>query len=304
MSSPEQAPAVPPAPPAPGPAGPDGVAVVDKPGGVTSHDVVAQVRRLLGTRRVGHAGTLDPMATGVLVVGVGRATRLLGHLARTDKAYQARIRLGVTTTTDDAEGQPLERCDPGAVEAAVSDAALAAAVAALTGTISQVPPGVSAIKVGGRRAYARVRAGQTVELAPRQVTVHSLTVRRCGQAELQAEVVCSSGTYVRALARDLGAALGVGAHLSALRRVRVGPFDAPAPVGPELVLLGLAEVLGRCFPVTRVDLAAAREVRHGRPLPPTGLAGPVGVIGPAGEALALVCDRDGAARPLVVLAPA
>ena len=199
---------------------PDGLLVVDKPAGWTSHDVVGRCRRLAGTKKVGHAGTLDPMATGVLVLGVGRATRLLGHLALTDKAYDATIRLGATTVTDDAEGEVVEQRDA----SGVSDEALAAAMAALTGPLSQVPSSVSAVKVDGVRSYARVRAGQAVELAPRSVVVSRFALRDRRGPDVDVTVACTSGTYVRALARDLGAALGVGGHLTALRRTRVGPF--------------------------------------------------------------------------------
>jgi tRNA pseudouridine55 synthase len=203
-----------------------GLVVVDKPGGMTSHDVVARVRRLAGTRKVGHAGTLDPMATGVLVVGVEKATRLLGYLAATDKEYAATIRLGQSTSTDDAEGQITGTAPAGEVAAE----ALAAAVAGLTGQIRQVPPVVSAIKVGGQRAYRLTRAGAAPDLPPRPVTVHEFTVtavRRDGDLlDVDATVCCSSGTYIRALARDLGAALGTGGHLTRLRRTRVGGYRA------------------------------------------------------------------------------
>lgn len=288
---------------------PCGVAIVDKPPGVTSHDVVAQVRRLLALRRVGHAGTLDPMATGVLVVGVGRATRLLGHLTLTDKTYRARVTLGVGTDTDDAEGRVLNRTDA----SGLADSEIARVVASLTGTLRQVPPAVSAIKVDGRRAYARARAGEEVQLAAREVRVDRFAWWRTGPpppgpdapaaVELECEISCSTGTYVRSLARDLGAGLGVGGHLSALRRTRVGPFTDPRPLADGLVLLPVAEVLRRCFPVRCVDEAEAREISFGRPLPASGQGGPVGVLGPDGTALALVVDRDGAARPTLVLQP-
>src|SRR3954447_13000874 len=207
-----------------------GLVVVAKPGGLTSHDVVARLRRILRTRKVGHAGTLDPMATGVLVCGVGRGTKLLGHLALDTKAYTATIRLGAATTTDDAEGEVVSSADA----SDVPDAAVTAGIAALTGAIEQVPSSVSAIKVGGRRAYAMVRAGEHVELPARPVTVSEFVLldRRAvgggagggGAVDLDVRVECTSGTYVRALARDLGAALGVGGHLTALHRTRVGPF--------------------------------------------------------------------------------
>ena len=202
-----------------------GLIIVDKPGGMTSHDVVARVRRLAGTRRVGHAGTLDPMATGVLVIGVEKATRLLGYLTLTEKTYQATIRLGASTSTDDAEGEPTG----GSPATDLPPGALDAEIAELTGDIWQVPPGVSAIKVNGQRAYKLTRAGAAPELAARPVTVYEFTVTDVRQAgdflDLDAVIRCSSGTYIRALARDLGAALGTGGHLTALRRTAVGPYD-------------------------------------------------------------------------------
>ncbi len=203
---------------------PSGLVIIDKPGGMTSHDVVARVRRLAGTRRVGHAGTLDPMATGVLVLGIEKATRLLGHLMLTEKTYHATIRLGQATSTDDAEGEPTG----GSTAAGVTSEALDAAIAGLTGEILQVPPGVSAIKVNGQRAYKLTRAGAAPELAARPVTVRQFSItgtRRDGDLlDVGVVVRCSSGTYIRALARDLGAALGTGGHLTALRRTAVGPY--------------------------------------------------------------------------------
>ncbi|HSK26316.1 MAG TPA: tRNA pseudouridine(55) synthase TruB [Jiangellales bacterium] len=299
---------------------PDGLLVVDKPAGLTSHDVVGRVRRLAGTRRVGHAGTLDPMATGVLVLGIERATRLLGHLALTEKAYTATVRLGVTTVTDDAEGEVVESSDAGAV----TDAAIAREVAALTGEILQVPSRVSAVKVDGRRAYARVREGEAVELAARPVTVNRFDVvahrREAGYLDLDVEVECSSGTYVRALARDLGTALGVGGHLTALRRTRVGPYDlsgahaldeleGPAEAGgrvaADLPVLPLAEAAAVAFPRHDVDAETARRVRHGAAVARTGRGdGPVAVFGPDGEFLALVQDRGPRAKTLAVFAGA
>jgi tRNA pseudouridine55 synthase len=284
----------------------DGLLVVDKPAGWTSHDVVARVRRLAGTRKVGHAGTLDPMATGVLLLGLGRATRLLGHLALTDKAYDATIRLGVATTTDDAEGEPVSVADP----QGVSDEAVAQAVADLTGRIEQVPSAVSAIKVGGVRSYVRARAGETVELAARPVVVSTFDVRTRTGADLEVSVVCSSGTYVRALARDLGAALGVGAHLTRLRRTRVGPYALDVArtldeLERAIDIVPLDAAVAASFPRRDVEEAEAQRVRHGGRLAPAGFgAGPVGVFAPDGSVLALVEERDGAARPLVVFAPA
>lgn len=279
---------------------PEGLAVVDKPAGWTSHDVVARARRLLGTRRVGHAGTLDPMATGVLVLGVGRATRLLGHLLATDKEYLATLRLGVSTSTDDAEGEVLAARDPSAVR----DDDLLAALAALTGPLQQVPPDVSALKVAGRPNYARVRAGELVPPVARPVTVHELELIARRGPQVDVRVRCSSGTYVRAIARDVGTALGVGAHLSALRRTRVGPFGDPVPLGDPLPVMPLGSAVSLLFPQRRVDAAGADDIRHGRSLPPSGVDGPVGVLGPDGSLLALVTDRGEQARPLVVFAPA
>ncbi|MDR1799554.1 MAG: tRNA pseudouridine(55) synthase TruB, partial [Bifidobacteriaceae bacterium] len=232
---------------------PDGLVIADKPAGLTSHDLVGRVRRLAGTRRVGHAGTLDPMATGVLVLGLGRATRLLTYLVGCDKAYAGTIRLGATTVTDDAEGTILT--SPGA--RGLEAAAVRAAMTGLTGPIQQVPSAVSAIKVNGQRAYARVRAGQAVELPPSAVEVSRfdlVAARPVGEfLDLDVEVECSSGTYIRALARDLGATLGVGGHLTALRRRRVGPYDEDQArdIGglSEADVLPLAQAAAARFPV-------------------------------------------------------
>jgi tRNA pseudouridine55 synthase len=296
----------------------EGLVIVDKLAGWTSHDVVGRMRRLVGSRRVGHAGTLDPMATGVLVVGVERATRLLGHLSLRDKAYTATARLGVATDTDDADGEVVATASTRDLTAA----AVRDAVAALTGEIDQVPSAYSAVKVDGVRAYARSRAGERVELPPRRVTVSRLDVlaarRSADGATLDVDlaVVCTSGTYVRALARDVGAALGVGGHLVALRRTRVGPFGlssarplddlAPLAAAGRLgeAVLPLAEVIAATFPRRDVDAAGARIVSHGGRLPESGTGpGPVGVFGPDGSVLALVADTAGVARPLVVFAP-
>lgn len=290
-----------------------GILVVDKPGGMTSHDVVSRVRRLAGTRRVGHAGTLDPMATGVLVVGVEKATRLLGYLSLSQKEYAATIRLGQSTTTDDAEGEP----SGGAPASGVTRAALDAEVAKLTGDISQVPPGVSAIKVGGKRAYKLTREGAAPELAPRPVTVYELTVtdvRKSGEfLDVDATIRCSSGTYIRALARDLGAALGTGGHLSALRRTSVGPYTIAQArtldlLSERFVVTPLAQAAEAAF--ARVDLTAdeARRLAQGAriPAPPTTPsappapasarpqpATPMAAFAPDGTLIALVTTESG-----------
>ena len=289
-----------------------GLVLVDKPAGWTSHDVVGRVRRLAGTRRVGHAGTLDPMATGVLVLGVERATKLLGHLTGHDKEYRATIRLGQTTRTDDAEGE----VTGGSSATAVTDAAIRAGLAALTGQIDQVPAAVSAIKVGGQRAYQRVRTGQEVVLAARPVTVSRLELHRVGRptpdlVDCEVTVCCTAGTYVRAIARDLGAALAVGGHLTALRRTRVGPFglDRCSTLEwlaelPDPVMVSLDEAVATGFPRRDVPAEQARVLAHGGRLAPIGIAGTYGAFGPDGRVIALLTERDGAARPAVVLRPA
>jgi tRNA pseudouridine55 synthase len=286
---------------------PDGLVVVDKPQGWTSHDVVGRTRRLARTRKVGHAGTLDPMATGVLVLGIGKATRLLGHLALTEKQYDGTIRLGQTTVTDDAEGDVVETRDA----SGVTDDAIAAGVAALTGDIQQVPTAVSAVKVDGVRSYARVRAGEEVELKARPVTVARFEVLARRGDDLDVTVTCSSGTYVRALARDLGAALGVGGHLTALRRSRVGPFELAAARTLEELEDGFDEhvvpldvAVARSF--ARRDLTAeeAAALSYGQKLAPTGVAGVVGAFDPEGRCVALVEDAGDVAKPSVVFRPA
>ena len=308
-----------------------GLLLVDKPAGCTSHDVVGRLRRVLHTRRIGHAGTLDPMATGLLVVAVERSTKLLGHLALTDKTYVATIRLGQSTTTDDAEGEP-SAVAAAADLAAVDDARIHAGIAALTGDILQVPSAVSAIKVDGRRAYELVRAGEQVQLAARPVTVTRFDVlgsmrRDARSIDLDVLVECTTGTYIRSLARDLGAALGVGGHLTALRRTTVGPFsvtgavDVYGPAGvpargersPEVpaeftaavdaTVVPAAQAVRQAFAVRTVDESLAREMRYGRPIPAAGIPGVHGLF--SGEALlALVEESGGLSRPRLVWTPA
>jgi tRNA pseudouridine55 synthase len=286
---------------------PSGLVIVDKPGGMTSHDVVARVRRLAGTRKVGHAGTLDPMATGVLVVGVEKATRLLGYLTLTEKEYAATIRLGQATSTDDAEGE----LTGSAPAAGVSAEAIAKAVAGLTGEILQVPPAVSAIKVGGQRAYKLTRAGAAPELKSRPVTVYEFTVtgiRNDGDlVDLDATVRCSSGTYIRALARDLGAALGTGGHLTALRRIRVGGYRAEDArtldqLAGHFEVLPLAQAAAAAFPRRDLTEDEAGRLAHGGRLAPSGADAPTAAFAPDGTLIALVTEESGQARPLVVFA--
>ncbi|MFJ8832536.1 tRNA pseudouridine(55) synthase TruB [Micromonospora aurantiaca] len=291
----------------------DGLIVVDKPGGMTSHDVVARIRRLARTRRVGHGGTLDPMATGVLVIGVGRATRLLTYVIGAGKSYAATIRLGQVTVTDDAEGEVVATTPAGAV----TDDGVRAALAALTGEIDQVPSAVSAIKINGQRAYKRVRDGEAVELPARRVTVSRLDVLAIRRdvpdvVDVDVDVTCSSGTYIRALARDAGAALGVGGHLTALRRTAVGGFtlDEAATLdqleerAPDVVNLPLDAAAARFFPRRDATADETRVLSHGGPLAPAGITGPYAVFDPAGGLIAIVSERDGRARAEIVLAPA
>ncbi|MFE7505894.1 tRNA pseudouridine(55) synthase TruB [Promicromonospora sp. NPDC057488] len=351
--------------PARRPTAADGFVVVDKPQGWTSHDVVGRMRRLAGTRKVGHAGTLDPMATGVLVLGIGKATRLLTYVVGADKDYDATIRLGVATATDDAEGSVVAVADPDAV-GRVERAALDAAVADLTGDISQVPTSVSAIKVDGKRAYARVRAGEEVELKARPVTVSRFEVldvrpatatvpdgdledvyveaddaaidpaaepgvaptaaepgagptRDVPVLDVDVRVTVSSGTYVRALARDLGAALGTGGHLTVLRRTRVGGYplagartleelEAQADADGTLATLPLADAARGTFPVRELDEAEVRALGYGQWVEPSGRADVVAALSPSGTLVALLEDTrrrgESLAKPVLVLAPA
>ncbi|MGW0930907.1 tRNA pseudouridine(55) synthase TruB [Streptomyces sp. NPDC002644] len=292
---------------------PDGLVIVDKPSGFTSHDVVAKMRGIAKTRRVGHAGTLDPMATGVLVLGVERATKLLGHLALTEKEYLGTVRLGQTTVTDDAEGEITASADT----TGITREAIDQGVAELTGRIMQVPSKVSAIKINGVRSYKRAREGEEFDIPARPVTVSSFQVHdvRGATAEdgtavtdLVVSVVCSSGTYIRALARDLGAGLGVGGHLTALRRTRVGPYRIDAArtldqLQQELTVMPVAEAATAAFARWDVDARRARLLLNGVRLEmPDEYAdrGPVAVFGPDGVFLALVEAQKGKAKSLAV----
>lgn len=276
-----------------------GIVVVDKPLAMTSHDVVARLRKIFGTRKVGHAGTLDPMATGVLVVGIERGTKLLAHLVADDKVYESTIRLGATTDTDDAEGTVLSTAPTGQV----TDAQIASGIAALTGEILQVPAAVSAIKIDGRRAHELARAGKEVKIPPRRVTVESfdlLDTRRApdgGFIDLDVRVHCSSGTYIRSLARDLGAQLGVGGHVLALRRLRSGPFDiSQARRLEELeqqprLSLSMDEALVAGWPVLEVSQEEFDALAMGKWLAPRGLRGVHAAQGPDGRVVALVKEQ-------------
>lgn len=287
-----------------------GLVVVDKPPGMTSHDVVGRCRRLFGTRKVGHAGTLDPMATGVLVVGIERATKILGLLTAADKGYAATIRLGQTTSTEDAEGELLQ-----SVSAAhLTDGQIGDAVVALRGDIAQVPSSVSAIKVAGQRAYALVREGQTVELAARPVRIDRfdvLAVRRdADTVDVDVAVDCSSGTYIRALARDVGDALGVGGHLTALRRTRVGRFGLDQARTLEQLAetptlsYTLDDACLQAFPRRDLTESEAVDASHGRPLAPAGIDGLYAAVAPDGRVMALLEDAGRRTRSVVVIRPA
>ncbi|GGW19977.1 tRNA pseudouridine synthase B [Streptomyces capoamus] len=295
------------------PTPPDGLVIVDKPSGFTSHDVVAKMRGIARTRRVGHAGTLDPMATGVLVLGVERATKLLGHLALTEKEYLGTVRLGHNTLTDDAEGEITSSTDA----SKVTRDAIDEGIAKLTGDIMQVPSKVSAIKIDGVRSYKRARDGEDFEIPARPVTISSFTVYDVRDAvaedgtpvlDLVVSVVCSSGTYIRALARDLGAGLGVGGHLTALRRTRVGPYKLDAAktldqLQQELTVMPIAEAATAAFPRWDVDGKRARLLLNGVRLEipdEYAGAGAVAVFDPEGRFLALVEEHRGKAKSLAV----
>lgn len=310
MSAPTQRPRRDPAP--------DGLLIIDKPDGWTSHDVVAKARYLAATRKVGHAGTLDPMATGVLVLGIGRATKLLTFLVGADKAYDATIRLGATSVTDDADGEITATT----AVSELSPRRLGAAVAALTGELLQVPSAVSAIKVDGRRAYARVRGGEEVALAPRPVTIsrfeivatREVVAHGIPMVDVDVSVEVSSGTYVRALARDLGAALGVGGHLIALRRTRVGAFELDAAhtlaslsdVAPEALPITPLAACAAAFATRHLSESEARAIGFGQRVPSAlpGRREPVAALGPDGRLVAMLDESGPAARTHVVFAPA
>lgn len=285
--------------------------IVDKPQGWTSHDVVGRTRRLAGTRKVGHAGTLDPMATGVLVVGVNKATRLLTYIVGVSKTYEATIRLGENTVTDDAEGELVEA----RIAAAVTAEQIHEGVAALTGDIQQVPSSVSAIKVNGERSYARVRSGQDVDLPARPVTVsrfevHDIRRLRGGKVQdVDVTVECSSGTYIRALARDLGEGLGVGGHLTALRRIRVGPYGIDGArtmeeLATEFSLLALDDAARALFPNRELSAQEATELSFGRRIAPNEGQEVTAAFAPDGTCVALLKNKADAAKPEIVFATA
>lgn len=286
-----------------------GFVIVDKPAGMTSHDVVSRMRRIAKTRKVGHAGTLDPMATGVLVLAVGKITRLLNYVTGCNKTYEGTIRLGMATTTDDAEGETIQTSDT----AAITDAEIAQALRLMVGQIWQVPSSVSAVKIDGKRAYKRVAAGEDVTIPPRQVTISRLEVsqiRRGDWIDVDVVVECSSGTYIRAIARDLGATFEVGGHLIALRRTAVGEFTlSESATLEELaakdtpVTHSTFDTIRRLMPCRQVDAETATRLGHGGALSPIDQLGPYAVIDPNDTVVGVVSERDGKARAEIVLAP-
>ena len=288
----------------------DGFLVVDKAGGMTSHDVVAVGRKALGTRKVGHAGTLDPMATGILVLGFGNGTRLLQYITDGDKSYVATIVLGASTVTDDKEGELLTSTDA----SKVVDAGIEKILKAMIGTIAQRPSSVSAVKVGGERAYDRVRAGETFELEARSVTISQLDIlairHLAATTEVDIEVTCSAGTFIRAIARDLGDGLGVGGHLSALRRTRVAGFSEKDAVSFEdlkaqkFTALDIADVARVTFVPRELSLDEVKELSFGRPLSENGNTVINAAMSPDNHLIALLKDEGGKAKPIAVFAAA
>jgi tRNA pseudouridine55 synthase len=280
---------------------------------MTSHDVVAVGRRVLGTRKVGHAGTLDPMATGILILGFGNGTRLLQYITDGDKSYRATIALGATTVTDDVEGEVISRATQSQL-ADITDEQIHSALASMRGVISQRPSSVSAVKVDGKRAHERVRAGEVFELASREVTISQLDVleiRRSAVAiQIDIEVTCSAGTFIRAIARDLGATLNVGGHLTHLRRTRVASFGEDVANSFErfksgdFETLGLIDVARSIFKVRELTLEEAQELSFGRKISASPLTGIYAAISTSNELIALLENRDDGAKPIAVFAPA
>ncbi|MEY4152258.1 MAG: hypothetical protein RL470_317 [Actinomycetota bacterium] len=288
----------------------DGFLVVDKAGGMTSHDVVAVARKALGTRKVGHAGTLDPMATGILVLGFGHGTRLLQYITDGDKSYSATVVLGASTITDDREGEVLTVTDA----STVSDSEIAKILSSMVGTIAQRPSSVSAVKVGGERAYDRVRAGEKFQLEARTVTITQLDILAIRHltttTEVDIEVTCSAGTFIRAIARDLGESLGVGGHLSALRRSRVAGFTEADAISFEdlksqkFTPLNLADVARTTFMPRELSLDEVQELSFGRPLSENGNTVINAALSPDNRLIALLKDEGGKAKPIAVFAAA
>ena len=288
----------------------DGFLVVDKAPAMTSHDVVAVARKALGTRKVGHAGTLDPMATGVLVLGFGNGTRLLQYITDGDKSYLATVVLGAATVTDDQEGEIISEADA----SKITDEEIKSGLSKMVGEIQQRPSSVSAVKVAGERAYDRVRAGEVFELAARTITISSLEVldiRRTGaRIEIDIDVTCSAGTFIRAIARDLGSELAVGGHLSALRRTRVAGFSLDQAIsfeslkGQGFTTLEIADVARQTFPVRELALDEVAELSFGRPLTSSAGEDIFAALSPDNRLIALLQNESGKAKPIAVFAAA
>ena len=291
----------------------DGFVVVDKAGEMTSHDVVSVGRRVLGTRKVGHAGTLDPMATGILILGFGHGTRLLQYITDGDKTYRATIALGAATITDDVEGEVVSRASKSDLDS-ITDADIQRDLSSMRGVISQRPSSVSAVKVDGKRAHERVRAGEVFELASREVTISQLDVleirRTDGAIQIDIEVTCSAGTFIRAIARDLGTSLNVGGHLTFLRRTRVASFGEEVAnsfekfKAGEFRTLGLVDVARSIFQVRDLNLEEAQELSFGRKISASPTGGVYAAISTSNELIALLENRDDGAKPIAVFAPA
>lgn len=278
----------------------DGFVIIDKPSGITSHDVVAQLRKKFGTKRVGHAGTLDPMATGVLVIGINNATKFLQYITEGEKRYIATIRLGQSTTTDDCEGDVIKTADWNSV----TDEEIKKRLLSQVGTIMQKPSKVSAIKIDGERAYDLVRQGKEVDIPAREVTIHYLEIRAIKRNEfldIDIDVACSAGTYIRSIARDLGESLNVGGHLVALRRTEVAPFlEAECQSIENCEIRPLVSSISKVMPLRSIDLAEKNELSFGRALTKSDFSGPGIAITPDGEVAAIIENRDYGAQPLAV----
>ena len=280
-----------------------GFVIIDKPAGITSHDVVARLRRVMGTKRVGHAGTLDPMATGVLVLGINNATKFLQFITDGKKRYLGTIRLGQSTTTDDKEGEVLSSHSINHI----TDDAIRSSLSSQVGMIMQVPSKVSAIKIAGERAYDLVRQGKEVEIPARQVEISKLEVISISRNEfidIEIDVTCSAGTYIRSIARDLGAALEVGGHLISLRRTLVSPFDlSDCSSIEEPIVQPLAEAISKLMPVRAIDLNEMQELKFGRALKKSEFDGIGVALAPDGEVAAIIENREYGAQPLSVFVP-
>jgi tRNA pseudouridine55 synthase len=283
-----------------GPAPGDGLLLIDKPSGITSHDAVDRVRRALGVKKVGHSGTLDPMATGLLVLGVGRGTRSLRFLGDMPKTYEGTMRLGVETTTLDADGEVTRTAPVYVVDVQLTDG-----MAWFLGQTEQTPPAFSAVKVGGRKLYEAARKGEALEARPRPITVTEFTMTGRQGDDVAFRVVCGGGTYVRVLAADLGKSLGCGAHLTQLRRTRIGPFEVDAASPPDAPgqIVPLAQALQH-LPRLTLDAEEALAAGHGSILGPAGIEGPYGIFGPDDRLIGIYADESSKARPLVIFAPA